>query len=169
MTFLSWNVLFPLKPKMAMKPKRPTKLPTPHPKRRSPNPLLKRSFRNLKAPLPRGSAIGYEPLNGLDPSRGRGEFIALEAATGKRVWVRRLPQPVFGCATVADGVVFTSTFDGTIYAFDTTDGSTLWTRQMRAGVNACPSLAGDLLLVGAGIPRGAGTVLELAAFSATAR
>jgi alcohol dehydrogenase (cytochrome c) len=117
----------------------------------------------------RGSAIGYEPLSGLDPSRGRGEFIALEAATGKRLWVRRLPQPVFGCATVADGVVFTSTFDGTFYAFDTADGSTLWTKQMRAGVNACPSLAGDLLLVGAGIPRGAGTVLELAAFSAAAR
>src|SRR5205823_694615 len=92
-----------------------------------------------------GSAYGYEPLSRVDPSRGTGELVALDAATGRRAWARRLPQPDFGCATVADGVVFTSTFDGTVYGFDTRDGSVLWTHRMPAGVNACPSLSGDLL------------------------
>jgi outer membrane protein assembly factor BamB len=59
---------------------------------------------------------------------------------------------VFGCATAADGVVFTATFDGRIYGFDASDGATLWTARARAGINSCPAVAGDLLLVGAGSP-----------------
>jgi len=112
----------------------------------------------------RGSAYGYEPLAKVDVAgQGTGELIALDAATGRRAWVRRLPQPNFSCATVADGVVFTATFDGTVYALDTRDGAELWHSRMRSGVNACPALAGGLLLVGAGVPKSGG-VLELAAF-----
>jgi outer membrane protein assembly factor BamB len=112
-----------------------------------------------------GSAYGYEAFDKVDVGgRGRGEFVALDAATGKKAWTRKLPHPDFGCATAADGVVFTTTFDGTVYAFDTRDGTTLWTGRTRAGINACPALAGGMLLVGAGVPR-AGGVLELAAFA----
>jgi len=112
-----------------------------------------------------GSAYGYESLSKLDPSRGRGELVALDAATGKRLWMRRLSQPNFGCATVAGGVVFTSTFDGTVYGFDTRDGSVLWSYRMQAGINACPAVSGNLLLVGAGVPQADHRTLELDAFS----
>jgi outer membrane protein assembly factor BamB len=112
----------------------------------------------------RGSAFGYEPFDHVDvAARGKGEFVAIDATTGKLVWTRRLPQADFGCATAGDGVVFTSTFDGTVYAFDERDGATLWKGQMRAGINACPALEGNLLLVGAGVPKRGG-VLELEAF-----
>jgi alcohol dehydrogenase (cytochrome c) len=112
----------------------------------------------------RGGAFGYEPLSRVDVAgRGRGELVALDAATGRTVWRRRLPQPDFGCATAADGVVFTTTFDGAVYAFDSDSGATLWKAAMRGGVNACASLAGDTLLVGAGVPSHRGT-LELKAF-----
>jgi alcohol dehydrogenase (cytochrome c) len=114
-----------------------------------------------------GSAYGYESLARVDPSRGRGRLVALDAATGARIWERRLAQPVFGCATAADGVVFTSTFDGTVYGLDASSGATLWNHRMPAGVNSCPALSGDLLLVGAGVP-GAGRTLELDAFSVRA-
>jgi outer membrane protein assembly factor BamB len=77
---------------------------------------------------------------------------------------RRLPSPNFGCATVADDVVFTSTYDGVVYAFATSDGSMLWHTRMRAGVNACLAIAGDSLLVGAGIRRPNGDAPELVAF-----
>lgn len=100
----------------------------------------------------KGSATGFESLARLDPTAGRGELVALDAATGRRLWTRRLPQPVFGCATVSRDVVFTSTFDGRIYAMAAGDGTTLWTARARAGINACPAVAGDLLLVGAGSP-----------------
>jgi outer membrane protein assembly factor BamB len=102
----------------------------------------------------RGSAVGYEALAKVDVARrARGELVALDAATGAPAWVRHFPQAVFGCATVANGVVFTATFDGALYASDTRDGRPLWAGRASAGVNSCPALAGSLLLVGAGVPR----------------
>jgi alcohol dehydrogenase (cytochrome c) len=71
---------------------------------------------------------------------------------------------VLGCATVANDVVFTSTYDGVLYALAARDGVTLWSTRLRAGVNACPSVAGDLLLVGAGIRRPDGATPELVAY-----
>jgi outer membrane protein assembly factor BamB len=112
----------------------------------------------------RGSAYGYEDLDTVDvPARGTGELVALDAASGRRAWARKLPQPAFGCATLTDGVVFTATFDGTVYALDSRTGAILWRDSMRAGINACPALASHTLLVGAGVPRGRGSVLELVA------
>ena len=110
-----------------------------------------------------GNAVGRQKLTSLDPLRGKGRFVALEAGTGRVLWERRLPSPDFGCATVSNDVVFTSTFDGTAYAFATRDGTRLWLARLPAGVNACPAIAGDLLLVGAGIRR-PGTTPELVAF-----
>jgi alcohol dehydrogenase (cytochrome c) len=111
----------------------------------------------------RGNAIGRQELTTLDPTRGSGRLVALDAATGTRLWARLFPSPNFGCATVANDVVFASTYDGTVYAFGVRDGAILWRAYMRARVNACPAVAGDLLLVGAGVPRVHG-VTELVAF-----
>jgi alcohol dehydrogenase (cytochrome c) len=99
----------------------------------------------------RGSATGYEPLQSVDVAgRGRGELTALDAATGRPIWTRRFPAPTFGCATVANDVVFTATLDGRVYGLSTSDGHVLWRAQMRAGINSCPAVSGDQLLVGAG-------------------
>ena len=112
----------------------------------------------------KGGAYGYERLDHVDVAgQGKGELVALDAAAGKPLWTRRLPQPDFSCATVADGVVFTGTFDGTVYACDTRDGATLWRGRTRAWLNSCPALSGRTLLVGAGVPKRGG-VLELEAF-----
>ena len=97
-----------------------------------------------------GSATGYQAYTSVDPSKGRGEFLALDAASGRVLWRRALDQPDLGCATVASGVVFTSTFDGRIYGLDPATGATLWQARARAGINSCPSLSRDLLLVAAG-------------------
>jgi alcohol dehydrogenase (cytochrome c) len=114
----------------------------------------------------RGSSIGYEPLDRVNVSgRGRGELVALDAVTGRKVWTLHLPQPDFGCATVADGVVFTSTFDGKVYGVDARNGRVLWSTRLRAGINACPALASSWLLVGAGVPTGPRAHLELTAFT----
>ena len=53
--------------------------------------------------------------------RGRGGLTAVDAATGTVAWQHALPSMDFGAATVANDVVFTSTYAGTIYAFDTAD------------------------------------------------
>jgi outer membrane protein assembly factor BamB len=111
-----------------------------------------------------GSAVARQRLTSVDPSRGRGRLVALDAATGRRLWERRLPSPVFGCATVANDLVFTATYDGTVYALASADGALVWQGRMRAGVNACPAVVGDLLLVGAGIRRSGGATPEIVAF-----
>jgi outer membrane protein assembly factor BamB len=114
----------------------------------------------------RGSATGYELLDRVNVSkRGRGELVALDAATGAKVWTLHLPQPDFGCATIANGVVFTATLDGKVYGVDSSDGRVLWSTSVRAGINACPALASKTLLVGAGVPTGGRARLELTAFS----
>jgi outer membrane protein assembly factor BamB len=111
-----------------------------------------------------GSAVAQQKLTSVDPSRGRGRLVALDAATGLTLWERRLPSPDFGCATVANDVVFTSTYDGTLYALAARDGAILWRARMRAGLNSCPAVVGDVLLVGAGIRRPNGAAPELVAF-----
>ena len=73
---------------------------------------------------------------------------------GEPLWERRLPSPVFSCATVANDVVLTADYDGTVYAFAAEDGRELWHARLRARTNACPAVVGDTLLVGAGVPRG---------------
>jgi outer membrane protein assembly factor BamB len=111
-----------------------------------------------------GSATGRQQLTGVDPAKGTGRLVALDVQTGRTLWQRRLPTPDFGCATIARDVVFTSTYDGTVYGLAARDGSVLWHARLRAGVNACPAVVGDLLLVGAGVSRSPGAVPELVAF-----
>ena len=110
-----------------------------------------------------GRASGRQLLTELDPAHGRGRFVALDAKTGRILWERRLPSPDFGCAAVANDVVFTSTYDGTAVGFDARNGTVVWRARMRAGVNACPAVVGDLVLYGAGVGRSGGAA-ELVAF-----
>jgi outer membrane protein assembly factor BamB len=113
-----------------------------------------------------GSATGFEPLDRVNPlRRGRGELVALDQATGRKIWTLHLQHPDFGCATLADGVVFTTTFDGKVYGVDSSTGRVLWSTSLRAGTNACPALARGMLLVGAGVPTGRGSQLELTAYA----
>jgi outer membrane protein assembly factor BamB len=83
---------------------------------------------------------------------GTGELVALNAADGSMRWHQRFGSADYGAATVANDVVFTSTFNGRILAFSTRDGSRLWSAQAPAGVNSFPAVDGDMLLVGAAAP-----------------
>ena len=111
-----------------------------------------------------GSATSYESLAKVDPLSGRGELVALAATGGGRLWDHRFPSPDFGCATAGDGVVFTSTLDGHVYALDAETGRTVWTARTGAGINACPSIAGGTLLVPAGVPLPGRRQFELVAY-----
>jgi alcohol dehydrogenase (cytochrome c) len=111
------------------------------------------------------SAVSRQPLADVHIAIGTGRLVALDANTGHTLWLRRLPSPNFGCATVSNDVVFTATLDGTVYAFAARDGRLLWHARMRAGVNACPAVVDDTLLVGSGIRRPGGAMPELVAFA----
>ena len=95
------------------------------------------------------SSTAYgNPVANIDQARGG--LAAVDAASGTVLWQRALPQMPLGAATVANDVVFTSTYDGTIFAFEVSTGRTLWTATARAGINSFPAVDGDTLLVGAG-------------------
>jgi alcohol dehydrogenase (cytochrome c) len=99
----------------------------------------------------RASATGL--AGGLGSfNTGTGGLSAIDAGTGKVLWQNKLPSEDFGAATVANDVVFTSTYAGTIYAFDTQTGKTLWTTKAPAGVNSFPAVTQNMLIVGAGAP-----------------
>jgi outer membrane protein assembly factor BamB len=82
-------------------------------------------------------------------SSGRGGIAAVDAATGSIAWQHQLPSENFGGATVANDVVFTSTYAGTVYGFDTKTGKQLWSTKAPAGVNSFAAVDGDTVLVGA--------------------
>ena len=91
-------------------------------------------------------------VGGFNFRAGRGGLAALDPASGKVLWKHNLPSEDFGAATVANDVVFTSDYAGTIYAFDTPTGKTLWTAKAPAGINSFPAIDGDTLIVGAAAP-----------------
>jgi outer membrane protein assembly factor BamB len=85
-------------------------------------------------------------------SKPAGGIEAVDAATGRVIWSHALPFIDSGAATVANDVVFTSTYDGKIYAFSTKSGRLLWTAQAPDAVNGFPAITGRMLIIGAGAP-----------------
>ena len=87
-------------------------------------------------------------------------------SSGTPRWTKHFPAPAFGCATVANDVVFAPTYDGRIYALAAASGRVLWQATARSGINACPAVARDMLFVGAGTdyPDRLNAVYELSAF-----
>jgi outer membrane protein assembly factor BamB len=103
-----------------------------------------------------GSATS-ESIPAANFGTATGGLSAIDAATGKVKWTKKLPHADFGAATVANDVVFTADFTGKIYAYSTAGGKLLWTAQAPAGINAFPAVTQKLLIVGAGTP-GLGTI-----------
>ena len=98
----------------------------------------------------RESASGSENLGALDViKRGRGELVALESANG-RVRGARAAGAAVRVRNGGGNVVFAPTYDGRMRAFAAGSGRPLWGAREPAGINACPAVAGDLLVVAAG-------------------
>jgi outer membrane protein assembly factor BamB len=101
----------------------------------------------------RGSATG---LASGGPSTATGGLAAVDAATGAILWQRTFKTIDSGAATIANDVVFTSTYDGTIYALSAKTGATLWMTKAPAGINSFPAVTKTMLVVGAGAITAAG-------------
>jgi outer membrane protein assembly factor BamB len=101
----------------------------------------------------------YVPVNNLyilysgqteseqqDLMEGTGEIVALDVATGRVRWDRKLPHSVYGGATVANDVVFTTTYEGTAWGLDAHTGQVVWRSKLPAGNDAPVTVAGDTLI-----------------------
>jgi outer membrane protein assembly factor BamB/plastocyanin len=98
-------------------------------------------------------------------STGKGEMVALDLATGKVLWDRKLPQMAFGDATVTNDLVFTTTYDGKVIALSRSTGAIVWQEQLSAGTNSAVSINGDMLITAASFPTGKGQKPEIVAYS----
>lgn len=92
------------------------------------------------------------PPDQADPITGTGELVALDVATGRVKWDRKLPHSPYGAATVSNDVVFTTTYDGTVWGFDARSGKVVWRAALPAATDAPVAVAGDTLITAASIP-----------------
>ncbi len=122
------------------------------------------SLGGVETPMAYADGVVYVPLlnlyNEYTPSapaggqafnEGTGELVAIDVNTGKILWDKAFPSINVGGATVVNDLVFTSTFDGMIYAFNRENGEQVWSYQAPGAVNAWPAFAGDTMLLPVGL------------------
>ena len=117
---------------------------------------------NLAVPL---SVKGVtESTKAFEASIGKatGEMIAVNQDTGKIEWDDQLPSTPYGAAAVTNNVVFTTTYNGNLYAFNATTGAILLKTPLSAGTNAPVTIDGDYVIVGAGVAFTTGRALIIA-------
>ena len=103
---------------------------------------------------------------GFSFAGGKGGLAAVDTTTGKIVWSHKFPTLAVGAATIANDVVFTSTYDGTIYAYSAKTGAALWKTKAPNGINSFPAVTKNMFIVGAGAPTGSKkAVNEIVAYS----
>ncbi|HEU4700833.1 MAG TPA: PQQ-binding-like beta-propeller repeat protein [Conexibacter sp.] len=87
-----------------------------------------------------------------DAAEGTGRMVALDVASGRVRWDHPLPRSPYGAATISNDLVFTTTYDGTVWALARADGGVAWRTRLRAGSNAPVVVAGDTLIAAASVP-----------------
>lgn len=81
-----------------------------------------------------------------DVIAGTGELVALDVASGRVRWTHPLRHSPYGAATVANDLVFTTTYDGRLWALSTRTGAAVWSAQLPAGSFATVAVSGDMLI-----------------------
>jgi outer membrane protein assembly factor BamB len=99
-----------------------------------------------------------------DPTKGTGEVVALDAATGAIRWQHRLDSSPYGAAAVTNDLVFTTTFDGTVYALNTSTGDVAWQKRLPAGTNAPVAIDGDTIITAGSFPAGKSQRAQIVAY-----
>lgn len=100
-----------------------------------------------------------------EPGPLNGELVALDVKTGAVKWKHEFSTaPPFGFTTVANDLVFSTTYDGKVQAFDTGSGRLTWQETLPAGTNSGVAIADDLMVVGAGLAAAEGQTPQLVAY-----
>jgi outer membrane protein assembly factor BamB len=103
---------------------------------------------------------------GLGEASGesKGELVAIDAASGAIQWEQEFATPAYGAPTVVNDLVFATSFDGNLHAFETASGNEAWTAPLPAGINTGVSISGDTLIAPAGIAVAEGQKPKIVAF-----
>jgi outer membrane protein assembly factor BamB len=93
-----------------------------------------------------------------------GELVALDVNTGAVKWFHTFNSAAFGAATVANDLVFTTAFEGKLFAMKTGSGEVVWERELPSGTNTGVAIAGNTLIAPAGTATSASQSPELLAY-----
>ncbi len=105
---------------------------------------------DLAVPLSVSGVTESSSQFGASIGKATGEMVAVSQGTGKIEWDDKLPSTPYGAAQVTNNVVFTTTLNGFLYAFDTSTGKILLKKPMSAGTNAPVTIDGGYVIAGAG-------------------
>jgi len=87
----------------------------------------------------------------IDFNNATGELVAINAATGKILWINLFDTMVLGGATVINDLVLTAEYDGTIHAFKTDSGEAVFELKAPVGINGWPAVADETIVWPAGV------------------
>jgi outer membrane protein assembly factor BamB len=109
--------------------------------------------RTVYVPVNNLYAVYYEQTlpRQQDPMEGTGEMVAIDIASGRVRWTRRLPHGEYGGATVTNDVVLTTTYEGTVWALDRHDGDVLWKGRLPAASISPVAVTDDTVLAAGGM------------------
>lgn len=110
-----------------------------------------------------GSISATEGL-GEGGTESTGELVAIAAANGTIQWQQKFSTPAYGAPTVVNDLVFATSFDGNVRAFESATGNEAWTATLPAGINTGVSISEDTVIAPAGIAAGEGQKPKLVAF-----
>ena len=89
-------------------------------------------------------AIDDNRVYGAGP---RGQVVALELATGRRVWERQLKLSLSGGPGAGNGLVLVCGSGGTVVALAASDGSERWRVELNSELLSAPVITSDLSIV----------------------
>jgi len=96
----------------------------------------------------KGSATGLVHGGPVPPVAGG--LAAVNTPIGTIIWKRTFPSLATGAATLANDVVFTATYNGSVYALSTKTGAILWKTKAPSGINSFPAITRNMLIIGTG-------------------
>jgi outer membrane protein assembly factor BamB len=96
--------------------------------------------------------------------QGTGEMVAVNQDTGRVEWDDKLPSSPYGAAAVTNDVVFTTTWHGDLYAFDTATGALLHTFALSSRTNAPVTIDGDYVITAASVVSSASQHVQIIAY-----
>lgn len=77
-----------------------------------------------------------------------GEMHAIDAITGKKIWISQPGGPIPHTAAVVDGRVFFGSLDSSVYALQAADGALLWSFRTDGPVMSAPAVVNGVVYIG---------------------
>ena len=85
-------------------------------------------------------------------AKATGEVVAINQDTGQIEWDTKLPSSAYGAATVTNDVLFTTTYNGHLYALNTKTGAILLNKPLSAFTNSPVAIDGNYVITAGGFP-----------------